>query len=223
MTDAHRPPGTQRPRAVPAALPLGAARLRGARPRADRDSTRRGSGPRTTVVAREHDGVRWYRCVRCDSWLPLPPPDDAAARAAAGARGDRAAAARQGAARPDRAARSSRSTARSTSSCSARSRPRSSSSRRTSSGCGTTFYRIVNAIQGTSMQAEPADARQLAPPARARLRAQHDDALRRRGGRRRRTRCSKAVEAVGLWYQKRWAEYLTFVATCLLSRTRSTS
>ncbi len=26
------------------------------------------------VVAREDHGVRWYRCVRCDSWLPLPPP-----------------------------------------------------------------------------------------------------------------------------------------------------
>ena len=26
------------------------------------------------VFAREQDGVRWYRCVRCDSWLPLPPP-----------------------------------------------------------------------------------------------------------------------------------------------------
>jgi uncharacterized membrane protein (DUF2068 family) len=22
-------------------------------------------------IVREHDGVRWYRCVRCDSWLPL--------------------------------------------------------------------------------------------------------------------------------------------------------
>ena len=27
------------------------------------------------VFAREDpDGVRWFRCVRCDSWLPLPPP-----------------------------------------------------------------------------------------------------------------------------------------------------
>ena len=23
------------------------------------------------ALVREHDGVRWYRCVRCDSWLPL--------------------------------------------------------------------------------------------------------------------------------------------------------
>lgn len=28
------------------------------------------------VVAREaEDGTRWHRCLRCDSWLPLPPPN----------------------------------------------------------------------------------------------------------------------------------------------------
>jgi uncharacterized membrane protein (DUF2068 family) len=28
------------------------------------------------IVARPgDDGLRWYRCLRCDSWLPLPPPD----------------------------------------------------------------------------------------------------------------------------------------------------
>jgi uncharacterized membrane protein (DUF2068 family) len=26
------------------------------------------------VFVRQIDGVRWYRCLRCDSWLPLPPP-----------------------------------------------------------------------------------------------------------------------------------------------------
>src|SRR5437588_7058679 len=26
------------------------------------------------VVVREMGGVRWHRCLRCDSWLPLPPP-----------------------------------------------------------------------------------------------------------------------------------------------------
>jgi uncharacterized membrane protein (DUF2068 family) len=29
------------------------------------------------VVAREIDGVRWHRCLRCDSWLVLPEPDGA--------------------------------------------------------------------------------------------------------------------------------------------------
>jgi uncharacterized membrane protein (DUF2068 family) len=30
--------------------------------------------PQDAVVAREIDGVRWHRCLRCDSWLPLPGP-----------------------------------------------------------------------------------------------------------------------------------------------------
>ena len=31
-----------------------------------------------TLVAREVDGVRWHRCLRCDSWLPVEPPAQAA-------------------------------------------------------------------------------------------------------------------------------------------------
>src|SRR2546429_9386799 len=27
------------------------------------------------IFAREEGGLRWYRCLRCDSWLPLPPPE----------------------------------------------------------------------------------------------------------------------------------------------------
>jgi uncharacterized membrane protein (DUF2068 family) len=30
--------------------------------------------PQDEAVVRETDGTRWYRCLRCDSWLPLPPP-----------------------------------------------------------------------------------------------------------------------------------------------------
>ena len=32
--------------------------------------------PQDRIVAREYDGLRWYRCLRCDSWLPLQPPAD---------------------------------------------------------------------------------------------------------------------------------------------------
>jgi uncharacterized membrane protein (DUF2068 family) len=32
--------------------------------------------PEDSPVLREIDGVRWYRCLRCDSWLPLPPPSE---------------------------------------------------------------------------------------------------------------------------------------------------
>ena len=35
--------------------------------------------PQDAIVVREIDGVRWHRCLRCDSWLPLPPADGAAA------------------------------------------------------------------------------------------------------------------------------------------------
>jgi len=31
--------------------------------------------PEDAVVVREGDGLRWYRCVRCDSWLPLERPE----------------------------------------------------------------------------------------------------------------------------------------------------
>lgn len=30
------------------------------------------------LLVREQDGVRWHRCLRCDSWLPLPPPESPA-------------------------------------------------------------------------------------------------------------------------------------------------
>jgi uncharacterized membrane protein (DUF2068 family) len=33
-------------------------------------------GPDDALLARDRDGLRWYRCLRCDSWLPLPPPTD---------------------------------------------------------------------------------------------------------------------------------------------------
>lgn len=32
--------------------------------------------PEDELFARESDGLRWYRCLRCDSWLPLVPPDE---------------------------------------------------------------------------------------------------------------------------------------------------
>lgn len=36
--------------------------------------------PEDSLLAIEQDGVRWHRCVRCDSWLPLPPPAHPARR-----------------------------------------------------------------------------------------------------------------------------------------------
>jgi uncharacterized membrane protein (DUF2068 family) len=31
--------------------------------------------PEDELIAFEHEGIRWHRCLRCDSWLPLPPPE----------------------------------------------------------------------------------------------------------------------------------------------------
>jgi uncharacterized membrane protein (DUF2068 family) len=68
-----RPPGTQRPRRY---LPrfhweLLACGVRGhALLGTDVAEVR----PTDAVVVFEQDGLRWHRCVRCDSWLPLPTP-----------------------------------------------------------------------------------------------------------------------------------------------------
>jgi len=32
--------------------------------------------PQDAAVVREEDGVRWHRCLRCDSWLPLALPEN---------------------------------------------------------------------------------------------------------------------------------------------------
>ena len=70
-----QPPGTQRPRRfVPRfhyellvcgvrgheLLGVDAAELR----------------PEDALFVRAEEGLRWYRCLRCDSWLPLPPPEE---------------------------------------------------------------------------------------------------------------------------------------------------
>jgi uncharacterized membrane protein (DUF2068 family) len=34
--------------------------------------------PEDAIFAREAGGLRWYRCLRCDSWVALSPPDDPA-------------------------------------------------------------------------------------------------------------------------------------------------
>ncbi len=31
--------------------------------------------PEDAIFTRESGGLRWYRCLRCDSWIPLSPPD----------------------------------------------------------------------------------------------------------------------------------------------------
>ena len=36
--------------------------------------------PEDELFARESGGLRWYRCLRCDSWVALPPPEQPATK-----------------------------------------------------------------------------------------------------------------------------------------------
>src|SRR5262245_34786795 len=71
--EGHRPPGTVRPASFVPRLhyELLVCGLRGhALIGTDAAELR----PQDAVLARDIDGARWYRCLRCDSWLPLGEP-----------------------------------------------------------------------------------------------------------------------------------------------------
>jgi uncharacterized membrane protein (DUF2068 family) len=69
----RRPPGIEKPKRFRPAFhyELIACGLRG-HELVGMDAAR--IRPADAPLVREIDGVRWYRCLRCDSWLPLPPP-----------------------------------------------------------------------------------------------------------------------------------------------------
>jgi uncharacterized membrane protein (DUF2068 family) len=205
----HKPPGTQKPhRFRPRfhwellACGVGGHELIGT------DAAR--VRPEDAVVVREQNGVRWYRCVRCDSWLPLPPPQNPT-RETLPAR-DEIELPLRGKALRDRVVLRIIAIDRAIhfvvlavlaiavflfAAHEVRVRD--------------VFYRIVNAIQGTTgstsgsghgflhslehvftLKSSTLYAVAAVAAAYAVL---------------------EGVEAVGLWYQKRWAEYLTFIAT----------
>jgi uncharacterized membrane protein (DUF2068 family) len=80
MTDAHTPPehvaapGTEEPRRFRPKLryELIDCGLHGHRILGTDAAALR---PEDELFARESGGLRWYRCLRCDSWLALTPPD----------------------------------------------------------------------------------------------------------------------------------------------------
>jgi uncharacterized membrane protein (DUF2068 family) len=74
VADAQRPPGTVRPtRFLPRFhYELLVCGVRG-HALVGEDVAR--LEPEDAAVAFERDAVRWHRCLRCDSWLPLPAPD----------------------------------------------------------------------------------------------------------------------------------------------------
>ncbi len=210
MTGRHQPPGTVspsrfRPRFHWELLVCGlrghelvgvdAARLR----------------PEDELYVRELDGGRWYRCLRCDSWLPLPPPA-VPARETPPAREEIALPLR-GKALRDRIVLRLIAIDRAIhfvvlgllslavflfASHEVRLRH--------------VFYRVANAVQGGA--GGPTHAphggflHSLAHVFTLSSTTLYAVAAAAAG-----YAVLEGVEAVGLWYQRRWAEYLTFLAT----------
>ncbi len=167
--------------------------------------------PKDAVVAREQNGVRWYRCVRCDSWIPLPPPVDPV-RETPPPREEIELPLRGKALRDrivlriiaiDRALHFVVLAVLAVAVfllASHEIRVRDA------------FYRIVNAVQGTTGKPGNASGHGFLHS------LEHVFTLKSStlyvvAAAATAYAVLEGVEAVGLWYQKRWAEYLTLVAT----------
>jgi uncharacterized membrane protein (DUF2068 family) len=206
----HRPPGTQKPRRFRPRfhwellvcgsrghelIGTDAARLR----------------PEDAVFAREDSGLRWYRCVRCDSWIPLPPPENPT-RELAPSRDEVELPLRGKALRDrvvlriiaiDRAIHFFVLAALSVAVflfAAHEVRVRD------------IFYRIVNAVQGGTVSTKRVSGHGFLHSVEH-LFALKSSTLYAVAAAAAVYAVLEGVEAVGLWYQKRWAEYLTFVAT----------
>jgi uncharacterized membrane protein (DUF2068 family) len=167
--------------------------------------------PADAIVAREIDGVRWHRCLRCDAWLPLAPPARPARRHPP--ERDEIALPLRG--RPlrdkivlraiaiDRAIHfvvlgllagaifilaANREQLRSV------------------------FYRLLADIQGTVVNRVRGPHHGLVGEVEKLLSLQ-SGTIRLVGAAVVALALIEGAEAVGLWYQKRWAEYLTFLVT----------
>jgi uncharacterized membrane protein (DUF2068 family) len=168
--------------------------------------------PEDAIFAREEHGIRWYRCLRCDSWVPLPPPAQPT-REVPPAREEVELPLRGKALRDkvvlriiaiDRAIHFVVLAALAVAVflfASHEIRVRAF------------FYRVVNAVQGGN--ASPSH------PARGGFVHTIEHLFSLKSSTLYAVSAIAAVyavlegaEAVGLWYMKRWAEYLTFVATC---------
>jgi uncharacterized membrane protein (DUF2068 family) len=163
------------------------------------------------IFVREDEGLRWYRCVRCDSWLPLPMPKHPT-RELPPSPGEIELPLRGKALRDkvvlriiaiDRAIHFV-----------------------VLAGLAVAiflvasheihlrheFFRIVNAVQGTSSGATHTSGHGFLHALQHILELK-SSTLYELAAAAAAYAVLEGVEAVGLWYQKRWAEYLTFVAT----------
>jgi len=170
--------------------------------------------PEDSLIAREIDGARWHRCVRCDSWVPVAPPAGFAREHPPGReeielplRG-----------RPLRDKIVLRLIAVDRAfhflllgllSVGVFLVASNEASLRES------FYRVLSAIQGGVGGAEHAPHEGFLGEINKVL-SLRSHTLNFVGAGLALYAILEGVEAVGLWLQKRWAEYLTFIATTLL-------
>jgi|SRR5579884_31981 len=167
--------------------------------------------PEDEVVVREAGGVRWHRCVRCDSWLPLPPPA-LPSRDTLPPRSQTELPRRGRALRDrvvlriiaiDRAIHVVLLTALAIAVFLVATHEL---------GLRRTFYRVVNAVEGSSSGVHHTHGvvGTIAHVLTLRSSTLYYVALAAAT-----YALLEGCEAVGLWYQRRWAEYLTFVATTI--------
>jgi uncharacterized membrane protein (DUF2068 family) len=167
------------------------------------------------LVVREQDGLRWYRCVRCDSWLPLEPPRNATRRHVPG-RGEVSLPLRGKALRDkivlrviavDRALHFVILAALAVAVFLIASHEQQLRS---------DFYRVMADLQG-GVGGGPLQTRHHGLVGRLdELFSLNRGTLQLIGAGLAGLAVVEGAEAVGLWYQQRWAEYLTFVVTTAL-------
>jgi uncharacterized membrane protein (DUF2068 family) len=170
-------------------------------------------GPEHAPFVREIDGVRWYRCLRCDSWIPLPTPMSPTADTPPSR--DQIELPLRGKALRDKVVlrliaidRAFHFVALGLLAAAIFLVARNESSLRD------LFYRILADIQGGL--GGPAQTQDGLLGELQRLFAVSQAHLFETGALVAAYAVLEGVEAVGLWLMKRWAEYLTFVATIAL-------
>jgi uncharacterized membrane protein (DUF2068 family) len=168
--------------------------------------------PEDALIARVYDGLRWHRCLRCDSWVPLPPPEHPA-REHPPERSEIDLPLRGKALRDkivlrliaiDRALHFVLLGALSAAIFLVASHRAALREK---------FYRIVTDLQGGVAGGPVQNHRTGLVHDLDRLFSLSGGTLKLVGAGIAAYALLEGIEAVGLWYQQRWAEYLTFIAT----------
>jgi uncharacterized membrane protein (DUF2068 family) len=170
--------------------------------------------PQDHVLAVDAEGVRWHRCLRCDSWLPLPRPE-APARASLPSREELALPLRGRPLRDKivlRAIAIDRGLHFLVLALLGIAILAFASHRAELRG---TFYRVVTDIQG-GVAGGPVQTGKVGLIGELnKLFSLRSSTLHLVGASVIGYAVLEGVEAIGLWWQKRWAEYLTLIATAL--------